>query len=98
MSNGDTLTVDELTQRIDRLERDLAKLLSERETAFTGWPSAPTIAQGFMAGRWQRRDGADYPALSIPEAPSDQNYYGRYQGTWQPVVEEAPGLTARRSN
>jgi len=95
MSNGDT---DELTARIDRLERELAKLQSERETVLTGWPSAPTIAQGFMAGRWQRRDGGDYPGeLSIPEAPSDQNYYGRYQNTWQPVVEEAPGLTARRS-
>jgi hypothetical protein len=99
MSYGtDAPTADELTARIDRLERELAKLLSERETALTGWPSAPTIAQGFMSGRWQRRDGADYPTLSIPEAPSDQNYYGRYQGTWQPVVEEAPGLTARRSD
>ena len=81
MSNGDALTADELTQRIDHLEHQLAKLLSERETAFTGWPSAPTIAQGFMAGRWQRRDGADYPALSIPEAPSDQNYYGSLAAT-----------------
>jgi len=97
MSYTDAPAPDELTARIDRLEHEIAKLRSEREIALTGWPSAPTIAQGFMSGRWQRRDGADYPTLSIPEAPSDQNYYGRYQGTWQPVVEEAPGLTARRS-
>ena len=58
MSNGDALTVDELTARIDRLERDLAKLLSERDTVLTNWPNAPTIAQGFLGGRWQRRDGA----------------------------------------
>jgi hypothetical protein len=57
MSNGDT---DELTARIDRLERELAKLQSERETVLTGWPNEPTIAQGFMAGRWQRRDGDSY--------------------------------------
>jgi hypothetical protein len=97
MSYTDAPAPDELTARIDRLEHEIAKLRSERETALTGWPSTPTIAQGFMSGRWQRRDGADYPTLSIPEAPADQNYYGRYQGTWQPVVEEAPGLTARRS-
>lgn len=58
MSNGDALTVDELTARIDRLERDLAKLLSERDTVLTNWPNAPTIAQGFLGGRWQRRDGS----------------------------------------
>jgi len=97
MSYTDAPAPDELTARIDRLEHEIAKLRSEREVALTGWPSTPTIAQGFMSGRWQRRDGADYPSLQIPEAPSDQNYYGRYQGTWQPVVEEAPGLTARRS-
>jgi hypothetical protein len=96
MSNGDT---DELTARIDRLEHELAKLMSERETALTGWPNEPTIAQGFMAGRWQRRDGDSYTQglANIPEAPYDTNYYGRYQYTWQPVVEEAPALTARRS-
>jgi hypothetical protein len=96
MGNGDT---DELTARIDRLEHELAKLRSERETALTGWPNEPTIAQGFMAGRWQRRDGDGYTQglANIPEAPFDTNYYGRYQYTWQPVVEEAPALTARRS-
>ena len=96
MSNGDT---DELTARIDRLEHELAKLKSERETALTGWPNEPTIAQGFMAGRWQRRDGDGYTQelANIPEAPFDSNYYGRYQYTWQPVVEEAPAATARRS-
>jgi hypothetical protein len=96
MSNGDT---DELTARIDRLEHELAKLQSERETVLTGWPNEPTIAQGFMAGRWQRRDGSGYtqPIENIPEAPADSNYYGRYNYTWQPVVEEAPALTSRRS-
>jgi hypothetical protein len=98
MSNGDAPTADELlTQRIDRLEHLLAKLLAERETAATGWPNLPTQAQGFLGGRWQRRDGSDYPELSIPEAPSDSYYYGRHAGGWAQVVEEAPELTARRS-
>ena len=63
------------------------------------WPTDATITQGFLAGRWQRRDGDGYTqALSnIPEAPFDSNYYGRYQYTWQPVVEEAPAATSRRS-
>ena len=66
MSNGDAPTADELTARIDRLEHELSKLLSERETALTGWPNEPTIAQGFMAGRWQRRDGDGYTqALAV---------------------------------
>jgi hypothetical protein len=99
MSSSDAPSTDELTARIDRLEHELAKLQSERETALTGWPNEPTIAQGFMAGRWQRRDGVGYqqPVENIPEAPFDTNYYGRYQYTWQPVVEEAPALTSRRS-
>ena len=99
MSNSDAPTVDELTSRIYRLEHDLNRLLSERETALTGWPNEPTIAQGFMAGRWQRRDGDGYTQalVNIPEAPFDNNYYGRYQYTWQPVVEEAPAATSRRS-
>jgi hypothetical protein len=63
------------------------------------WPTDATITQGFLAGRWQRRDGDGYtqPIENIPEAPFDSNYYGRYQYTWQPVVEEAPAATARRS-
>ena len=99
MSNVDTPSPDELINRIDRLEHELVKLRSEYETALTGWPNEPTQAQGFMAGRWQRRDGDGYTQalVNIPEAPYDNNYYGRYQYTWQPVVEEAPGLTARRS-
>jgi hypothetical protein len=99
MSNSDAPTADELTTRIDHLEHQLAKLLSERDTALTGWPNEPTIAQGFMAGRWQRRDGDGYTQalVNIPEAPFDNNYYGRYQYTWQPVVEEAPAATSRRS-
>ena len=102
MSNVDAPD-DELTNRIkaklDRLEHELAQLRSEYETALTGWPNEPTIAQGFLTGRWQRRDGDGYTQalVNIPEAPYDNNYYGRYQYTWQPVVEEAPGLTARRS-
>jgi hypothetical protein len=99
MSSSDAPPTDELTARIDRLEHELAKLQSERETALTGWPNDPTIAQGFMAGRWQRRDGDGYTQalVNIPEAPFDNNYYGRYQYTWQPVVEEAPAATSRRS-
>jgi hypothetical protein len=99
MSNVDAPSPDELTSRIDRLEHELVKLRSEYETALTGWPNEPTIAQGFLTGRWQRRDGDGYTQalVNIPEAPYDNNYYGRYQYTWQPVVEEAPGLTARRS-
>jgi hypothetical protein len=63
------------------------------------WPTDATITQGFLAGRWQRRDGDGYtqPIENIPEAPFDSNYYGRYQYTWQPVVEEAPAATSRRS-
>jgi hypothetical protein len=63
------------------------------------WPTDATITQGFLAGRWQRRDGDVYQEslVNIPEAPYDENYYGRYQYTWQPVVEEAPAATARRS-
>jgi hypothetical protein len=99
MSNVDTPSPDELITRIDRLEHELVKLRSEYETALTGWPNEPTQAQGFMAGRWQRRDGDGYTQAlaNIPEAPFDNNYYGRYQYTWQPVVEEAPAATSRRS-
>jgi hypothetical protein len=63
------------------------------------WPTDATITLGFLAGRWQRRDGDGYtqPIENIPEAPFDSNYYGRYQYTWQPVVEEAPAATSRRS-
>jgi hypothetical protein len=61
------------------------------------WPTDATITQGFLAGRWQRRDGYTQPIENIPEAPFDSNYYGRYQYTWQPVVEEAPAATSRRS-
>lgn len=86
-----------LEERIDRLEHELSALKSQYETVLTGWPNAPTQAQGFLGNRWQRRDGADYPELSIPEAPSDPYYYGRHAGSWAQVVEEAPGLTARLS-
>jgi hypothetical protein len=99
MSNADAPSTDELTNRIDRLEHELTKLRSEYETVLTGWPNEPTVAQGFMAGRWQRRNGDGYTEalVNIPEAPFDSNYYGRYQYTWQPVVEEAPAATSRRS-
>jgi hypothetical protein len=82
--------------RIAALEAQVEQLPTPGQTA---WPTPDTAVQGFLAGRWQRRDGNIYtqPLANIPEAPSDSNYYGRYQGTWQPVVEEAPGLTARRS-
>ena len=95
MSNSDAPA----EERLARLEHQLAALMSERETALTGWPNEPTVAQGFMAGRWQRRDGDGYTQelATIPEAPYDNNYYGRYQYTWQPVVEEAPAATSRRS-
>lgn len=96
MSNSDAPDVT-LEERIDRLEHELSALKSQYETVLTGWPNAPTQAQGFLGNRWQRRDGADYPELSIPEAPSDPYYYGRHAGSWAQVVEEAPGLTARLS-
>jgi hypothetical protein len=95
MSNSDATAEDRLAQ----LEHQLAALMSERETALTGWPNEPTVAQGFLGHRWQRRDGDSYDQAlaNIPEAPYDNNYYGRYQYTWQPVVEEAPAATSRRS-
>jgi hypothetical protein len=82
--------------RIAALEAQVEQLPTPGQTA---WPTPDTVVQGFLAGRWQRRDGNIYeqPVENIPEAPSDSNYYGRYQYTWQPVVEEAPALTARRS-
>lgn len=89
-----------LEDRINALEVELARL---RETPGTlGWPNVPTIAQGFAAHRWQRRDGAT-PAEGLPptyvsEAPADGYYYGRVNYTWQQVVEEAPELTSRRSD
>lgn len=88
-----------LEDRINALEVELARL---RETPGTlGWPNDPTIAQGFVAHRWQRRDGATptggLPPTYVSEAPADGYYYGRYNYTWQQVVEEAPALTARRS-
>lgn len=97
MSNVDAAAPPTIDERIDRLEHEIARLRSEREARFTGWPNVPTQAQGFLAGRWQRRDGSDYPELSIPESPYDQYYYGRHQGGWAQVVEEAPDLTARLS-
>ena len=98
MSNSDD--VQALAERIDRLEHELATLRSERETALTGWPNEPTIAQGFLGHRWQRRDGDSYTEnlANIPEAPFDDFYYGRHQFGWAQVVEEAPAATARRSN
>jgi hypothetical protein len=99
MSNSDADAAEDLTSRIERLEHEIAALRAERETALTGWPNETTQAQGFLGHRWQRRDGDSYDQAlaNIPEAPYDQNYYGRYQGTWQPVVEEAPAATARLS-
>lgn len=96
MSNSDAPLVEEetLAERLNRVEAKLAQY----EALLTGWPSAPTIAQGFLGHRWQRRDGADYPELQIPEAPFDPYYYGRHAGGWAQVVEEAPALTARRSD
>jgi hypothetical protein len=95
--------VSELTQQLsDALSRiaALEERLARATPGQTSWPTDATITQGFLAGRWQRRDGDGYqePLVNIPEAPYDQNYYGRYQYTWQPVVEEAPAATARRSD
>lgn len=89
-----------LEDRINALEVELARL---RETPGTlGWPNDPTIAQGFAAHRWQRRDGATptggLPPTYVSEAPADGYYYGRVNYTWQQVVEEAPSLTSRRSD
>ena len=82
-----------LEDRIHALEVELARL---RETPGTlGWPNDPTIAQGFAAHRWQRRDGDGYqePLPKIPEAPSDSNYYGRHDFGWSPVVPLAGNVT-----
>lgn len=96
MSNSDAPVVEEtLAERLNRVEAKLAQY----ETLLTGWPNAPTQAQGFLGNRWQRRDGDGYqePLFNIPEAPADQYYYGRHQFGWAQVVEEAPELTARLS-
>lgn len=38
--------------------------------AATNWPWAPgTIAQGFLSGRWNRRDGNSYATASLRGVP-----------------------------
>ena len=72
----------------------LPALKSEREEpALYGWPNVPTIAQGFLAHRYQRRDAADNqgggvpPAGgAVPEAPADGFYYGRHDLGWAYVA------------
>jgi hypothetical protein len=81
--------------RIAELEVALARTTPGQ----TKWPTDATITQGFLAGRWQRRngDGFQEPLVNIPEAPADGFYYGRHNFAWAQVVEEAPELTSRRS-
>jgi hypothetical protein len=87
-----------LEDRINALEVELARL---RETPGTlGWPNVPTIAQGFLAHRYQRRDAADNqggipPAgNAVPEAPADGFYYGRHDLGWAYVAPlDSPALT-----
>jgi hypothetical protein len=83
-------------------QRRLAELearMEEIAALMAGWPTPATLLQGFLSGRWQRRDGDGYQQAltNIPEAPADNYYYGRHNYSWAQVVEEAPELTSRRS-
>jgi hypothetical protein len=91
----EVVDLTEQERRIAELEARMAEI----DALMAGWPTPATLLQGFLAGRFQRRDGDSYqqPLANIPEAPADNNYYGRYNYTWAPVVEEAPALTSRRS-
>jgi hypothetical protein len=87
---------------LEEYERRLAELearMAQVSELMAGWPTPATLLQGFLAGRFQRRDGHGYqqPLENIPEAPADGYYYGRHNYQWEQVVEEAPGLTSRRS-
>lgn len=73
----------ELSAELDRLTKAVEEIAAalrpqhregaggEREppvVASVGYPWAPaTVSQGFLSGRWQRRDGDIYPYV----APSD---------------------------
>jgi hypothetical protein len=87
--------LEEYERRLAELEAQMAQV----NELMAGWPTPATLLQGFLAGRFQRRDGHGYtqPIENIPEAPATGLYYGRHNYTWQPVVEEAPELTSRRS-
>jgi len=85
-------------------ERRIAVLearLAEIDALMAGWPTPATLLQGFLANRYQRRDGDGFSyqesLANIPEAPADGYYYGRHNFGWAQVVEEAPELTSRRS-
>jgi hypothetical protein len=87
---------------LEQYERRLAELearMAQVNELMAGWPTPATLLQGFLAGRFQRRDGDGYqePLQNIPEAPADGYYYGRHNFAWAQVVEEAPELTSRRS-
>jgi hypothetical protein len=80
---------------LEEYERRLAELearMAQVSELMAGWPTPATLLQGFLAGRFQRRDGHGYqqPIENIPEAPADNVYYGRYNYTWAPVVSEVP--------
>jgi hypothetical protein len=87
--------LEEYERRLAELEAQMAQV----SELMAGWPTPATLLQGFLAGRFQRRDGHGYqqPLENIPEAPSDGYYYGRHNFAWAQVVEEAPELTSRRS-
>jgi hypothetical protein len=80
---------------LEEYERRLAEVearMAQVSELMAGWPTPATLLQGFLAGRFQRRDGHGYtqPIENIPEAPADNVYYGRYNYGWRPVVEEVP--------
>ena len=73
------VTNEELTQQLsEALSRIAAledRLAAEQVPTAAAWPTPATLDQGFLAGRWQRRDGAT-PAEGLPpsyvsEAPAD---------------------------
>jgi hypothetical protein len=86
-------------QDAQRRIAELEARMEEIAALMAGWPTPATLLQGFLSGRWQRRDGDGYQQAltNIPEAPADNYYYGRHNYGWAQVVEEAPGLTSRRS-
>jgi hypothetical protein len=92
----DNPELDAALARIAELEQRLVRIEAQLLPGQT--PTPGTQEQGYLAGRWNRRD-PQYTGgglAEVPEAPSDLNTYGRFQQTWQPVVEEAPATVSGR--